>query len=209
MGIIDTSSNTIERLMCIANTGVQIIFRYYASAVNWKVITPPEAQAISNAGMQIGVVFEDGVNLDSFTKQNGIAHATSAYQYAKETIKQPFGSAIFFAIDLNVTDNQINNNIIPYFEGIKEALNKLSQPNETYKVGAYGCGAAVNALMDLKLCDYRWLSCSTSFNGTQRALEGGNYEMAQHFNANAEVCNIGVDHNTLREGVTDIGAFKL
>ncbi len=209
MNIIDTSTNTENQVKCIASNGINIVFRYYASEVNWKVITQPEAQAISDAGMQIGVVFEDGVNLNSFSEDNGYSNAVRAFHYAANTIKQPFNSAIFFAVDLDVTNEQIQSNIIPYFIGVQNAFKTLGNGDVTYKIGAYGCGAAVNALMNQKLCEYRWLSCSTSFNGTQQALDDGNYEMAQHFNASAEVSGIGVDHDTLKNGVTDIGAFSL
>ena len=207
--IIDTSTNTTDQVSCMASQGIQVIFRYYASSVNWKVITLSEAQAISDAGMQVGVVFEDGNNLNSFTEDTGYNNAISAYNYATETINQPFGSAIYFAVDLDVTDAQINSNIIPYFEGIQSALNSLNSGEPNYKVGAYGCGAVVNTLMNEGLCDFRWLSESTSYNGTEAALENGHYELAQQYEEGLEICTISVDKDILNDDATEIGTFIL
>jgi hypothetical protein len=209
MKIIDTSSNTTSQVDCIASEGVQTIFRYYASTVNWKVITLSEAEAISNAGMQIGVVFEDGNNLDSFTEATGYDNATSAYTYATQTINQPYGSAIYFAVDLDVTDAQIQSDIIPYFRGIQEGFKESGIDQQSYKVGAYGCGSVINELLNEGLCEFRWLSESSSYNGTNEALTNGNYELVQQYKADLEICTIAVDQDNLREGVTDIGAFTL
>ena len=209
MKIIDTSSNTTDQVSCIASEGVQTIFRYYTSTANWKVITLSEAEAISNAGMQIGVVFEDGNDLDFFTEQIGYNNAVSAYTYATQTIDQPCGSAIYFAIDLNVTDAQIQSNIIPYFKGIQNGFKKLSTDKQNYKVGAYGCGAAINELLIEGLCEFRWLSESSSYNGTEEALTNNNYELAQQYKADLEICTIVIDQDNPREGVTDFGGFTL
>ncbi len=209
MKIVDTSSNTTSQVVCMASSGIQIIFRYYASpSDSWKIITPSEAHAISDAGMQIGVVFEDGSSLDSFTEDNGKKDGRIAYNYATGTINQPFDSAIYFAVDLNVTDAKIQSNIIPYFRGVRKGLEASSGSGKKYKIGAYGCGAVVNTLKDKGLCEFRWLSESISYNGTEEALHNGMYDLAQKYKAGLQVCDIPVDQDVLREGVTDIGTFK-
>ncbi len=208
MNIIDTATDTSAQVKCMASKGVKVIFRYYAPSPNWKVIKTTEAEAISNAGIQIGAVFENGSNLASFTEESGYNDAISAYTYARETIGQPLGSAIYFAVDLNVTDDEISSNIIPYFKGIHKGL-KASKKGVNYNVGAYGCGAVVNTLLENGLCKYRWLSESSSFNGTSEALENGAYEIAQQFKQGLEICTISIDQDFLRDGVTDIGTFTL
>jgi hypothetical protein len=209
--VVDSSSDTTEQVECIASAEVETIMRYYASEVSWKVMKLPEAEAISEAGMDVGVVFEDGNGLASFTEAIGYANGESAFKYAKDVIGQPADSAIYFAVDLNVTGEEIDNNVIPYFRGVKNAFEALGSGEPRYKVGAYGCGAAVNALQDAQLCEFRWLSDSTSFNGTESALENGDYDLAQQFHKGLEVCGVGIDGDELRDGVTaaGIGGFKV
>lgn len=209
MNIIDVSVNTEHQASCLSSKGIQTIIRYYATNLEPKVLTLSEAKAISAAGMQIGIVFEDGNKLKDFTKQNGYNQAISAYKYATQTIKQPFGSAIYFAVDLDVTNDQIQSTILPYFNGIRAGLLAAHGNLPSFKIGAYGCGAAVNALKKEGLCDYRWLSASTSYNGSRAALQNGDYEFVQHFEQGFKMCNLSVDQDQLRLGVSDIGVFSL
>ena len=209
MKIIDTSSNTKKDVCCIAQQGIEIIFRYYDTTTSWKVITAAEAQAISDAGMQIGIVFEHGNCPTSFTEPNGFDHACCAFTYATETIKQPFNSAIYFAVDFDASEAVITKNIIPFFKGVQKAFNKLGNGGATFKIGAYGCGATINKLKKLGLCEYRWLSQSTSFNGTSEAKNKCEYELIQLPKFNLEVCSIGVDEDAMNPTVSDVGAFSL
>ena len=58
MTVIDTNDNVSAHLADLKSRGVTAIGRYYSSS-SWKRITKQEAANITNAGMDIFVVFED------------------------------------------------------------------------------------------------------------------------------------------------------
>ena len=208
--VVDTPTDITTQADCFAGADIQVVFRYYASEMSSKVIGLKEAQAISEAGMGVAVVFEGDNTLSYFTEDNGYADGESAYNYANDVIGQPFGSAIYFAVDLDVTDNEIESNIMNYFNGVNSAIGVLSGLDPNYKVGAYGCGAAVNILQNALRCEFKWLSAHTSWNGTINALERGDYELAQNFHEGRKACGIAVNGDNVVNGdVAIIGAFRL
>lgn len=214
MKIIDTATNTRSKVNSIASNGVGVIFRYYSSnPKNWKVLNKEEAQSICRESMSVGAVFEETANLNDFTRQKGEHHAIDAYFYARDMIGQPFTSAIYFAVDLDVPHKtDILHKIIPYFEGIKSVFEcKKNQEGEVYEIGAYGCGTVINLLKDKGLCKYRWLSQSKGHNGTNKSIEEKTYELRQLYKKDSRVAGIEVDYNALHpnKGIEDIGLFQL
>lgn len=211
--IIDTPWHTTEKLDCLKESGIETVIRYYnngnSSTLPEKCLEPPEAQALSEAGFQIAVVFQLSQNKASdFTEQKGYDAGISAFGRARDIIGQPRGSAIYFAVDYNASSGEIESNIIPYFEGVKRAFEEKSQVGTRYKVGAYGSGLVVNTLLEKELIDYRWLSMSTGYRGTQDAITNGDYEMRQIY-PSATVCGIAVDYDEKKTAETDIGSFTL
>ena len=210
MKLIDTPWNTSAIIDCLKNEGVGTVIRYYnngnSTGLPQKRLELPEAQAISNGGLQVMVIFQ--LIQDStqyFTEQQGFEAGQSAAEWAKNTIGQPAGSAIYFAVDYNPNDAEVQSNIVPYFEGVAKAFASLGGD---YKVGAYGSGLVVNTLRDQSLCEFRWLSMSNGYYGTQDALNEGNYELHQIY-PSAVICNIDVDYDELNPNVKDIGSFSL
>ncbi len=205
--IIDTPTSITTTASCLVNNGITTVFRYYApEGDRWKALTSEEAKAIINTGIQIGVVFEgsNGNELSAFNQTTGYNDGKSAFDYASQVIKQPFDSAIYFAVDLDITNAQLQTNIIPYFKGIQQAL---SESNTNYQIGVYGCGTVINALKNQGLCKYRWLSASTSFNGTQEALANQSYDLVQQVKKGFSMCGITpMDKDFIRTGAT-IGTF--
>ena len=119
-------------------------------------------------------------------------------------IRQPLGSAIYFAVDYNASQADLENYVIPYFKGVKEAM------GNSYKIGAYGSGLVVNTLRVEGLCEFRWLSESSSYYGTQEAIDNGAYELHQIYVSPApQVCGIDVDYDTKKPETDNIGAFTL
>src|SRR5262245_6333790 len=102
---ISTDLNISRIASCLKSQGLDFVFRYY-SAKDWKRMEQPEAVAIAAAGLKLGVVYEDGPKGNSngyFTAKRGNRHGTDAYAFASDVIHQPFGSAIYFAIDQDYT----------------------------------------------------------------------------------------------------------
>lgn len=211
--IFDTPWNTAAKVQCLKDAGIQTIIRYYnngnSHALPQKRLELAEAQVISNAGLQLAVIFQARQNkVEDFSFDQGHQTGTTAFDWAKNTIGQPLNSAIYFAVDYNAPDADIQNNIIPFFKGVHQAFNELSANSIEYKVGAYGSGLVCNTLKDQSLSDYRWLSDSSSFHGTKEALENGTYEMNQIYPP-GKVCGLDVDYNLKNPSVSDIGSFTL
>lgn len=59
--------------------------------------------------MRIGVVWETaGTRAGFFTRAQGLADGAAAWLMATQTIGQPFGSAIYFAVDYDPTQADID-----------------------------------------------------------------------------------------------------
>ncbi|RZN84045.1 MAG: DUF1906 domain-containing protein [Winogradskyella sp.] len=206
--IIDTPWNTISIIPCLVNKGVTTVIRYYGMDSHVhpeKVLKFDEAKALSNAGLKIAVVFEMINNApEYFSYDLGLKHAHIAFKLAK-AINQPINSAIYFAVDFDANDDEINKSIIPHFNGIKDGLNEASNGQSSYKIGIYGSGKVINTIKT----DYRWLSESMGWSQSRKALSDGDYELCQYPGSSDFCWNDAnkFDFNSKKTETTDIGAF--
>jgi Domain of unknown function (DUF1906)/Bacterial SH3 domain len=189
------------------------VIRYYnfSNSLSFpeKCLQLAEAQALGSQGLQIGVVFQQRQNqVADFTELKGEAAGRRAYRYAHDSIGQPSGSAIYFAVDFDASPDQIENNIAPYFEGVKRAFDEESGAAPEYRVGAYGSGLVCSTLTSKGLIDLVWLAMSRGFSGTREALAAGELHLAQSA-ASATLCGIGVDFNDPNPARADFGTFTL
>lgn len=112
---------------CLAVTGHAFVGRYYTSPQNaWKLLTRREARMLSQAGLSIVAIFEDGAT--ELSAGLGVAHAQTALSCAAEA-GQPPGSAIYFAVDYNATPDQIGQDVIPYFRAIQPLMTAEHTPS--------------------------------------------------------------------------------
>jgi hypothetical protein len=211
--IVDTPWKTTEKIPCLKQNGIQTVIRYYnfvnSKALPQKRLELPEAKALSAAGFQIAVVFQAVQNRRSdFSKDKGVAAGKRAWEIAKKNIGQPNGSTIYFAVDFDASTTDIDGFIVPYFEGVQSAMKELGMGKSDYKIGAYGSGLVVNELLQRGLIEFRWLSMSSGFRGTKKAIEEGKYELRQIVPATT-LCGIGVDYNEKKTPNTDIGSFSI
>lgn len=211
--IIDTPWHTTDIVGCLKEEGITTVIRYYnngnSTGLPQKRLELPEAQALSAGGLKILVVFQLSQNkVTDFTNEKGQAAGTSAFNWAKDTIGQPSGSAIYFAVDYNASQAELESNISPYFEGVAQSFSELSGGESLYKVGVYGSGLVVNSLKDQGLADYRWISQSSSYYGTQEALANGQYDLHQIYPAGV-ICKIDVDFDEQNPDVSNIGSWSL
>ena len=157
---MDASSNCQTFLRCIAQDGMKFVVRYYAASQNVsKIITPQEAAALSAAGLQIAVVYEDGANVQDFNAATGRKHASRALSLAAG-IGQPANSAIYFAADFNATAADARGPLVDYFGAVMQVLATAAT---RYAVGIYSDGAACRIIRDSGLAAFTWLSNSTSY----------------------------------------------
>lgn len=211
MFTIDTPYNTTKKLRCILKENVKTIIRYYnfsnSKTFPEKCLTLIEAQSICALGMNIAVVFQQRQdNADDFSEVKGYEAGRRAYRYAMNDIGQPEGSGIYFSVDFDASTKEINNAIIPYFQGLQRAFKEISNGQPAYRIGVYGSGATSSALSKNNLCSLVWLAMSSGFRGTQDAIKNGAYHIEQKAPA-AKLCGMDLDYNHINPQHTDFGAF--
>lgn len=131
--ILDSNKAT-----ALFNSGYRYVGRYLTGTVGGtrsKAMTHDEANAIFNAGLRVFSIFQEGaVTREKFTYEQGRADGATALEAAR-TLGVPYGEIIYFAIDYDMTNDDVTNYVIPYFRGIRKTFN--SNYNR-YRVGIYG-----------------------------------------------------------------------
>jgi hypothetical protein len=168
---LSTCNNIGAQAQCLKSNGLSFVFRYYSTS-DWKRLDKPEATALAAAGLSLAVVYEDGPKKHCedgyFTKDRGQRHGPNAYEWANEVIDQPKGSAIYFAVDFDYTDQNNLDGITHYFEAVRDAI--LQQSGGTtadYLIGVYGSGKVCQLIKDTQqLAEYSWLAESPGWTGS-------------------------------------------
>ncbi|HEX2062277.1 MAG TPA: glycoside hydrolase domain-containing protein [Thermoanaerobaculia bacterium] len=160
-GVDSSSACTSSTIPCLQKEGISFVGRYYSRTthIEGKKLTASEAAMLSEAGLQIVAVYEDGpTSGDYFSSARGTADAEGAMQQA-EVVGQPRGSAIYFTVDYDATSDDIAGNITAYFEAVAAAL------KDAYVVGVYGSGAVCTAILKAGYARMAWLAQSTGWSG--------------------------------------------
>ncbi len=173
MVIIDTNNNVSGHLSFLKTLGVTAIGRYYASS-HRKRVTSLEASAISAAGIDLFVVFEDSGD-PVLSVESGVNDAQIALGQA-QALGQPEGTAIYFALE----HDKFGGYTTAHIRGLKRYLEGVGQvlaPH--YKVGVYGDGVVCKTALDAGLCEFTWLSASTKHPGTPDFTASGRATLIQ------------------------------
>lgn len=211
--IIDTPFNTESSISCLKSQGVTTVIRYYnfsnSATFPHKRIELPEAEKLAANGLQLAVVFQQRQNQASdFSEANGFAAGRAAFRHARQNIGQTEGSGIYFSVDFDASEAEVNGQIAPYFEGVRKAFQQESGGNSLYRVGVYGSGLTASLLTDRGLIELTWLAMSRGFRGTKKALQNGEFHLAQ-IAPEAKLCGLGVDFNDPNPNRPDFGAFTI
>ncbi len=178
--------DTLRRL------GYRFAVRYlsYDAPPYGKVLTRHEAQAISDAGLGVVLVWEWQVNdaLGGHTK--GIQHAREAVRQARE-IGAPDDVVIYFAVDFDPNPTQWGT-VRGYFEGVCSVI-----PFE--RVGVYGGIRTIDFCHTNSLA--RWLWQTYAWSGGQWHTQAH----ARQYRNGAQVAGADVDLNEAMAGY--IGQF--
>ena len=205
--IIDANVRTTAKLNCLATEGVTGIIRYYARFTQQreKRLIRSEAEAILNAGMSIAVVHQAaGDRPSAFSRDIGLADAAHARSFGARMIGQPAGSAIYFAVDFDASQSQVNNLIVPYFQAVREVMQAPDQLPR-YKVGVYGNGVTLRTLLDREFVEFTWISQSTGFNGSRQFKATNRWTLFQHLPST--ICGMDLDVDDINPVASDFGAF--
>lgn len=196
MGVgMDASTNCSSQASCLKSRGMEFVARYYSgNSANSKNLTKSEAIALSNAGLYLIAVYEDNPTSYSYFSYNrGKQDGQAAFNYAKNTIGQPVGTHIFFAVDYDASDTETKGNILQYFTGVQDAIKAASTSQiMDYYIGVYGSGAVCDYIYNNITYVYRrWLAMSTGWRGSSGYT---NWNIKQ--STGGTICTIGYDADT-------------
>lgn len=192
--IVDTANQlNLARAQRLKALGATTVFRYYSyvpSNIAGKDLTPTERDAIFEAGLSVGVVFQHYNNcFDTFANDWGARDAAQALELAALN-NQPQGSAIYFGVDGD----------FPFASMLADQIQYMRRVNETfagsgYKIGAYGGGCALDRMRREGLAELFWLSGSTGFTGTKAFYNQRDWTMFQNAYDFRSGGSVGIDTN--------------
>ncbi|MTV40663.1 glycoside hydrolase domain-containing protein [Duganella radicis] len=141
--------------IAIKQQGIDFVIRHYSHQAG-KSLSLAEARALTDAGLQIGVLWEaaDG-HLGYYNRAQGCADGAAAYLMAQSVIAQPSGSVIYFAVpEVAGVEGAASR----YFEGINQAFRAAAPDERQYQVGVYGSGACCDRMVARGLATACWLA---------------------------------------------------
>lgn len=191
---------------CLVRQGMEFVIRYYSRTTKnpQKRLTHAEAAQVAKAGLRIATVYQDrGRLLTDFDHGRGVQDGMSAQQ-AAESIAQPPGSAIYFAVDADFASQEIQDFVIPYFRGVKEGMDRAAGGASAFDIGVYGSGLSCQLVREnFALAKYTWLSGSA---GWRNSSSYATWDLRQS-RSTGKLCGLAEDWE-LCEGRGHFGEFK-
>jgi hypothetical protein len=192
-----SSACTESTISCLRDNNISFVGRYYSDTthITGKKLTAGEAQLLSSSGFGLVAVYEDAPTESSyFSASRGIKDANGALAQAL-SVGQPAGSAIYFTVDYDAPQSDIDGNITDYFAAIAATL------GTQYVVGVYGSGNTCTAILKSGHARLAWLAQSTGWGGyhsfndwvIRQGVEGS-------------ICGLSSDSD---EAQGDFGAFRV
>src|SRR5882672_8837853 len=187
--IIDTADDVTTKLTQLKDMGCVAIIQYDDRHSTWKQITPTRARAIRDAGILLAIVYEHIAQPSG--EEDGYADAEHSIKMAAAR-GQPKNSAIYFAVDYDASNSDINNKIVPYFRGVARSM-----LNSGLRVGVYGSGQVCKTLKALGLVSLTWITCSRGFTGSAAYIASGLQDLWQT-DCDKFLLGLSVDYNSAR-----------
>ncbi len=193
---------TPARAAALFNAGYRVIGRYldeHGNALN-KKIQPGELATIFAAGLKVFPISQYyGGERDYFTYQQGLADARGAHAAA---VGHGFGTntVIYFAVDYDASQDEIDSNIVPYFRGVAGALSSLGR---RFVHGVYGSRNVCAEVTRQTGAIWSFVSgMSTGFSGNMGFSLPANWVLnqVQTRTVGSGAGAIEIDHNVCRPG---------
>lgn len=203
--VVDTNRNTTSFLPGLKDVGVKTIVRYYNRDATPKVIGQSEFNAILAAGMNLMIVHQrGGRDPAEYSAETGVLDCAHCRDFGGKR-GQPDGSAIYFGVDFDISAQDLNQRVFPYFTALKgEMARATGKPH--YRIGVYGSGQTCKALLDAGLVDFTWLSQSTKFTGTPAFTASKRWHLLQLMPTT--IAKLSVDPNIIGSVSHDHGQFN-
>ncbi|MBR1390482.1 MAG: DUF1906 domain-containing protein [Lachnospiraceae bacterium] len=155
---VDAYSSLANIASTLYSQGYRFAARYYCSNGSAKLMSTSESATLASAGHKRVVVFQNTNNSYSyFSSAQGQADASYAVSLATAR-GQTSGSAIYFAVDFDATEAQINANIMLYFSAVSSVITAAG-----YYVGVYGSGMTCRKIRNAGYASYSWLAMPTGW----------------------------------------------
>jgi uncharacterized protein (TIGR02594 family) len=209
--IIDVPSDVGKHAVKLADAGVRTVIRYYnhrnSQILPSKCLSKPELEALTAAGLSVATVFQQrggsGGNIADLSAEAGKRDATRAVALA-ESLGQPQGSAIYFAVDWDYYKATDLQQIERYFAEAAKVI------GGRYRIGSYGSGAVGRRVRDAGHAQLMWLAGATGWAGTSQALADGSWALFQkHLEVISPVGGFVYDGNIVNPAHADFGQFTL
>ena len=195
-GVDSSSACTSSSITCLQSEGISFVGRYYSRTthIEGKKLTASEAILLSQAGLEIVAVYEDGPTSASyFSAERGTEDGAGAIEQA-QGVGQPHGSVIYFTVDYDATEEDIAGPIAAYFSAVDAELRGM------YDVGVYGSGAVCMAMLAGGLAKIAWLAQSTGWTGYSKVTDWSIKQGPEQ-----SICGLNSDSDVAHG---DFGAFK-
>lgn len=170
---------TKDQAIELSQAGYHVVGRYLTGdyvSNNTRIaknLLRSEIQDIFDAGLRLFVIFQDhreylqapgNVTIfDYFKEDQGYHDARKAFSVAK-TLGVPRQEIIYFAVDYDFTEPQVESRIIPYFQGIHRYMRQAS--NYRYRIGIYSARRTCTLVSEAGLSESSFVSdMSTGYSG--------------------------------------------
>jgi hypothetical protein len=205
---ISTNRNVASQAACLKHAGIDFVFRYYSETTHQpeKRLTQAESQALSAAGLGVGVIYEDAPTSSAyFSGTRGHQDALNAYSAAL-SLHQPAGSTIYFAVDYDASKADIAGLVFDYFCGVDRGMRDAGGGSSDYAVGVYGSGASCDFIKtQCSFVRFSWLAESMGWLGSTTYA---GWDVKQSM-AITDLCGLTPDEYEDNQAQDDFGGFVL
>ena len=161
-----------DQIKDLKSSGYQIVGRYLTGTVGVgpleksKALTRNEINLLKKHGLSVFAIYQDGGKRKHFENvQQGYNDAVTAI-FAANRLGFTKGSTIYFAVDYDCTEEEIDSIILPYFNAIHLTFTQSGINSKNYKVGIYASRQACIMAYEKGYTDYSFVSdMSTWFVG--------------------------------------------
>jgi peptidoglycan hydrolase-like protein with peptidoglycan-binding domain len=161
-----SSTVTAARAQALVAAGYRVVGRYLtnvAGSMLNKRIQPGELDTIFGNGLSVFPIYQtSGGSANYFTYTQGYSDALAAH-VAAESYGFNAGTVIYFAVDYDATDEEIDVLILPYFQGVNAGLR---YKKKKYFHGVYGSRNVCTRVTQETLARWSFVGgMSTGFSG--------------------------------------------
>lgn len=184
---LSTNRHCDTSAACLMAEGKAFVVRYHSRTTQQpqKRLSPREAAELARAGLFIACVYQDrGRQVEDFGSARGEEDAISALTFAGQ-VGQPAGSAVYFAVDEDLSSAEIRSAVLPYFRSVERTFRVAGGGTPYLKIGVYGSGLTCRLVRALGFVDFAWLAEATGWRESNLYTA---WHVKQHRNTGQTLC---------------------